>query len=119
MDKHITILAVLYIAFSVLGLLAGFIVFVAVAGGGLMSGDTEAMMITAGVGIFVAMLIFVLSVPGLIGGIGLLKKKPWARILVLIVGFLNLVNIPIGTILGVYTIWVLLKNETAQLFASA
>ena len=119
MDKHITILAVLYIAFSILGLLAGFIVFVAMAGGGLMSGDNEAMLITAGVGTIVALLIFVLSVPGLIGGIGLLKKKSWARILVLIVGFVNLLNIPIGTILGVYTIWVLLNNETTQLFASA
>jgi hypothetical protein len=57
-----------------------------------------------------------LSAPGLIGGIYLLKHRPWARILVLVLGFINLIEIPIGTALGIYTIWVLLKNETVQLF---
>ncbi len=38
MEKHITILGVLYIAFSCLGLLAAIIVFTAVTGAGILSG---------------------------------------------------------------------------------
>jgi hypothetical protein len=118
MDKHITALGIIYIAFSILGIIAAVIVFLTVTGGGLMSGDPEAMAITAGVGISVSALIMVLSVPGILGGYGLLKKYNWARIVVLILGFLNLLNIPIGTAIGIYTIWVLFNDETVKMFTS-
>ena len=52
--------------------------------------------------------LLVLSLPGLITGIGLLKFQPWARIVGLVFGAINLINIPFGTILGVYGLWVLL-----------
>ena len=116
MEKHVTVLGVLYIAFGALGLLAAIIVFTAIVGGGILSGDSEAMAITAIVGPAIAFFLLIVSAPGLVGGIFLLKWRPWARILILILGFLNLLNIPFGTILGIYTIWVLLKNETIQLF---
>jgi hypothetical protein len=118
MEKHITILGVLYIALSALGIFAAAIVFAAVVGGGLISQDQQAIAITAVVGPAIAGFILALSVPGLIGGIFLLKRRPWARILVLVLGFVNLIEIPIGTALGIYTIWVLFKNETIQLFAT-
>ena len=35
------------------------------------------------------------------GGIYLLKYRPWARILLLVLGFLNLIEIPFGTALGI------------------
>jgi membrane protease YdiL (CAAX protease family) len=116
MEKHITILAVLYIVCSALGILAAMIVFVAVAGGGLISGDPEAIAITAGVGTVIALFLTIISVPGIIGGIGLLKRKEWARILVLILGFMQLLNIPIGTALGIYTIWALMNRDMVPLF---
>ena len=118
MEKHLTVLGVLYIAFSALGILAAIIVFTAVVGGGLISGDSEAMTITAIVGPTIAFFLILVSAPGIIGGIGLLKRRNWARILVLVLGFLNLINIPFGTALGVYTIWALLKDETVQLFST-
>jgi hypothetical protein len=116
MEKHVTVLGILYIAFSVLGLLLAVIIFTAIVGGGMISGDSEAMAITAVVGPVIALFFVLLSAPGLIGGIYLLKHRPWARILVLVLGFINLIEIPIGTALGIYTIWVLFKNETVDLF---
>ncbi|UCG51536.1 MAG: hypothetical protein JSW58_15330 [Candidatus Latescibacterota bacterium] len=116
MKEHVTILGALYIAFSAQGLLAATIVLVAVAGGGLLSGDPDAIAITSTVGVAISSLLFVLSVPGLIGGIGLLKRISWSRYLVLIVGCFNLMAIPFGTALGIYTIWVLVKPETVALF---
>jgi hypothetical protein len=116
MEKHVTVLGILYIAFSALGLLLAVILFTAIVGGGLISGDSEAMFITGIVGPAIALFFVLLSTPGLIGGIYLLKHRPWARILVLVLGFINLIEIPIGTALGIYTIWVLIKNETVDLF---
>ena len=117
MEKHVTFIGALRIGLGLLGILAAMIVVTAVVGGGLISGDREAIRITAIVGPVVAFFLVLLSVPGIIGGIGLLKWKPWARFLVLILAVLDLFNIPIGTALGVYTIWVLMRDETVQLFA--
>lgn len=118
MDQHVTIVAVLHIAFSVLGILAAVIVFLAIAGGGLLSGELESIAVTGTVATILAFVILVVSVPGLIGGFGLLKHQSWARILILILSFLNLLNIPIGTIVGGYSIWVLINAETTKLFSS-
>jgi hypothetical protein len=116
MEKHVTVVAALNIGFGFLGLFIGLIVFVAVAGGGILSGDPEAIAITSIVGTGVAAFFLITSLPEIIGGFGLLKKKEWARILILIVACLDLLLIPIGTIIGIYELWVLLQDETIRLF---
>ncbi len=118
MEKHVTILAVLYLVFGGLGLFGGGIAFLTIAGGGLLSGDAETMLITGSVATVMAIILVAFSLPMLLAGYGLLKHYAWARIVALVLGFLNLLSIPFGTILGIYTIWVLLKDETAQLFAA-
>ena len=116
MEKHVTLVAALQIGFGVLGVFIGFLTVVVLIGSGLISENPEAMTILATIAIFCGLLFFILSIPAIIGGIGLLKYRPWARILVLIVSCLDLLNIPIGTAVAVYTFWVLLNDETAKLF---
>ena len=117
MQKHITILGGLYVAFGILGVLVALFVFVAVVGGGLLSGDVGAIAITAGIGSLIGFFLLLVSAPGIIGGFGLLSRRPWARVLVLVLGCLNLLNFPFGTALGVYTIWALTNSEAQQSFA--
>jgi hypothetical protein len=62
--------------------------------------------------------ILLLSLPGVVVGIGLLKFSPWARIAGIVLSALNLISIPFGTLLGIYGLWVLLNKETEALFAS-
>lgn len=47
-------------------------------------------------------------------GIGLLMRVGWARMGALILGALNLVHIPFGTALGIYTLWALLPSDHEQ-----
>ncbi len=54
----------------------------------------------------------VCSVLGFIAGIGLLHRASWARILAIILGVLALLDFPLGTALGVYTLWVLLSQDS-------
>jgi len=120
MEKHITIVSALHIGFGIMGVLIAVIVFVAVVGGGRLSEDPEVMRITSIIGPSVSIWNMVVSVPGIICGVGLYKRKGWARILALILAIPYLVtSIPIGTIIGIYTIWVFLNKETARLFAQA
>lgn len=117
MRQHVTVVAAMRIGFGALGLFLALVCFVAITGGGLISGDEEAITITSIVGTVVGGFLALLSLPGIIGGIGLLQGKPWARILVLILAAFDLFNVPIGTAIGVYTIWVLMQEETEELFA--
>jgi tRNA A-37 threonylcarbamoyl transferase component Bud32 len=119
MEKHITIVAVLSLVFGTLGTLLGIFLFAAIAAGGIISGNVVAENITAIAGIAIGGFFVLVSAPEIIAGIGLLKRRGWARILALILAVLDLMNIPIGTAIGIYVIWVLLNDETAQLFAQA
>ena len=124
MRDHVRIVAILHIVFGALGALAGLLCLVLLGGIGSIvaafghSPDAEiAAPILTLVGGFVCLLLLILCVPGIIGGVGLLKYQPWARILMIVISVLELLNFPFGTALGVYGLWVLLQAETERLFA--
>lgn len=115
MEKHITLVGVLHIVYSSLGLVTAIVLFVIITGAGVVSGDDTALMVTGIVGIVVFLFLLLVSIPGLIGGIGLLKRWPWSRILMIVVGALNLLSVPFGTALGIYTLWVLMHPDAIAL----
>ncbi|OGG43223.1 MAG: hypothetical protein A3F84_21545 [Candidatus Handelsmanbacteria bacterium RIFCSPLOWO2_12_FULL_64_10] len=122
MEKHVKVLGVLYILFGALGSLGALVVnliFVRFLDQRVIPLPDEFYGIVRMVSIMVFLFLLLIAAVGIIGGIGLLKRQEWARILVLITGFINLINIPFGTVLGVYTIWVLMKDETVRLFEAA
>lgn len=45
---------------------------------------------------------------------GLFERQPWARTLGVVIGFLALLRFPLGTALGIYTLWVLLPEESSR-----
>lgn len=126
MQQHVKILGWLHIVFGILGILAGFfgvLVFGGIAGliaATDTSSDAGAGMAIMGViGVVVLILALLLSIPGLIAGIGLLSVRPWARILTIIISALDLLHVPFGTALGIYGLWVLLSPEGEALFRRA
>jgi len=52
-----------------------------------------------------------IALPSLIAGWGLLTNKSWAMVLALIVGCLRLFSFPIGTLIGIYAIWVYAEDN--------
>jgi hypothetical protein len=118
MKKHVTVAGSIQIGFSVLGLMAAVAVFVALSFAREFVGDDNvAQTVLRFISFSLPLLIGVLSVLGLVGGIGLLVYRPWARYLILVIAALGCVNIPFGTAKGVYTIWVLIQDDTVKLFS--
>jgi len=129
MEKHITLVGVLNIVYRSLAIIAAIILAAIIPWlenfidpfirwGAVRHHEIPAavMDIIPIILLCVAAIILVVSVIGIIGAIGVLKRKNWGRILLLVVSFLNLIRIPLGTILGIYSIWVLMKDETIRLF---
>jgi hypothetical protein len=118
MDTHVKVVGWLWIALGALGLIGACCGGGAIVGGGLISGDETAILATGITGGVLGGLLLLSGVLDLVAGIWLLKYKQWARILTLILAVLNLFAFPIGTILGVYSLWVLLNSETEALFSN-
>jgi hypothetical protein len=117
MKKHVTVVGAIHIGFGIIGLIIALVVFFALGfAKGFVANEEVPSMILGFLSVSLPVLIGVISSLGLVGGIGLLLFKPWARILVIIVAALSCLNIPIGTLIGVYSIWVLMQDETIKLF---
>jgi hypothetical protein len=117
-QEHVRLVGILWMAYSALLVLAGVAV------------EIVAHTIFSGVGVFrqgppaeisdwlrplltfVGGLVLIKAAAGFIAGWGLLQRESWARAATLIVGFISLFNIPLGTALGIYTLWVLLPTQS-------
>ncbi|HVO63974.1 MAG TPA: hypothetical protein VMT53_23835 [Terriglobales bacterium] len=118
-QQHARLLAIFWIAYSALNVIGG-VVLIVIAGNifgrlphpaGIPS---ELLIWFRPVMVSLGVITLVKAAAGFFAGWGLLQREPWARILALIVAFLALLNIPVGTALGIYTLWVLLPAQSDQ-----
>jgi hypothetical protein len=113
-STHIKVIGVLHIVSGVMSLVGALTIFLAlgVAGGIVASqGEHGAAGVLAIVAIVICGFLAIVGLPGIIGGWGLLAGKEWARILVIVLGILHLLNFPLGTALGIYTLVILLRDD--------
>lgn len=117
MKAQIELVGILHIVYSSIGILIAIACFVLLSGIGWISGDETAMGVLGLIGLLIAFFVGIVSIPGIIAGVGLLKLKPWARILSIVVACLDLFSIPFGTALGVYTLYILMNDEAIRLLS--
>jgi hypothetical protein len=114
MRKHVQILAWLYIALGVLGLLGGLAAFGILTGVGLLSRDVVAFGVMSTIGGIAGIVLLVISLPNILVGVGLLQNwGGWVIIVAVILAIFNIANFPLGTALGIYTFWVAYKLSAA------
>jgi hypothetical protein len=127
MERHIKILAILHVVHGALIILTEYITLWLLGKMGLLFWPPHRLLRYGRIShveltevlvpIFYCVIVapILIAIPGIIGGWGLYQRKNWARIVVLIVGIIILVNFPVGTALGIYTIWVVFQPETVKL----
>ena len=113
---HVRLLSIFWLAYSAFNVLAAFGLLLANSiflHGRIGSPYGAPSFIPALLGIL-SIFIFVKAALGFAAGWGLMNHAPWARILTLILAFVSLFNIPLGTALGIYTLWVLLPADSER-----
>lgn len=115
MEKHHKLIGILYIIYGsihVTGIYTGIVILHAFT----FWTDVPEFVIP----LVSSVLVFwgIISILGIVGGIGILNNQTWAKRLVLVLGFVYLLYIPLGTILGIYTIWVLLLQDKTPAHAN-
>jgi membrane-associated protease RseP (regulator of RpoE activity) len=116
MEKHINIVAALQIGLSIFNLLIALLIFTVLKLVGGFVDEPNANTILSLVADIISIVFIVLSLPGIFAGIGLYKRKEWARILTLVLSVLEIFNFPFGTAIGVYSIWALIQPENVSTF---
>jgi phage shock protein PspC (stress-responsive transcriptional regulator) len=115
-QRHVHLLGILWLAFSAFNAIGGVVVYIIAntlfAPGGGTGAPPFLHPLLSVIGIFV----LGKAALGFIAGWGLLQREPWARIVALVLGFISLFNIPFGTVIGVYTMWVFLPSQSQQEF---
>jgi hypothetical protein len=113
---HVPIVGWVLILSGALFLAIAVFTFMLLAGIGMVTGDPEAQRILGIVGTFTALFMGALSLPGMLAGAGVLWRKTWGRVLAIVISILNLVNVPVGTLVGFYALWVLFQESAADYF---
>ena len=116
MKEHVRILGILHIIFGFFGIGIAMMIWLLFAGIAIFSGDADVFLPLMIIGPVVSGFIALISAPGILTGYGLLKHRPWARIAAAILGALLLMKPPLGTLLGIYTLWVMFHHETPGIF---
>ncbi len=116
MERHINVAASLQTGLGILGFIAGIVIYAVLLFIVKFIGETEAQAIILIVGKVIAGIILFCSLPVIIAGVGLFKKREWGRILTLIISVMHLLNFPVGTAIGVYCIWVMVQPEVIEQF---
>lgn len=115
MDQHIKILGIASIAYHVVQALLVAVVIPILISMGVVADQPEIRVVLGSIAVVIVVVVLLLTLPGIIGGFGLLRYKRWARILLFISNSLSLFSFPFGTALGAYTFWVLTKDEALDM----
>ena len=116
MKKHVNVVAILQIVFGSFTVLIGLALAFAFGFVNQFVDDPTALKVLTIISTPLVVMFALVGLAMIIGAIGLLNYKSWGKVVTLIMGALGLLNIPIGTLKGVYIIWVLVQPETNALF---
>jgi hypothetical protein len=115
--EHLHLLAIFWFVVGAISLIpvAVMLVLAGVAGS-LHTADYPPVFRLAGPLIFltIAAVLGVIALASILTGWGLLKVRPWGRMLALVMGFIALLHPPFGTALGIYTLYVLLPGPAGE-----
>jgi hypothetical protein len=107
-SHHGRVLGILWIAYSILHVFAGIVLTVLASTLFIHLQERGAPSFLHPLLTVVGVFLVLKGALGMAAGFGLLGRESWARLATLIVAFISLFHLPIGTALGIYTLWVLM-----------
>ncbi len=110
--SHVRLLGIFWIALSTFRILP--VLVLAAIFGSTPDSPPGAPPFVHDIVLTVAGFLFVGGALGIMAGVGLLNRAGWARMLAIILGCIGLIDMPLGTALGAYTLWVLLPAQSEQ-----
>jgi hypothetical protein len=123
-ERHRQILAVLWLVLGLLGLLGGWLLLVLAQaqpwrfGGGAENMPPFAPRMVTQLFLGLGGLFLAVAALRIVAAVGLFAVQSWARVLTIVMAIVSLIEIPIGTAVGIYTLWVLVPRQAEVEYAA-
>ncbi len=124
-QEHVRLVGILWLALSAFNVVAGLALLIVateliphIQQSGQAGPEFPGEFLTTLLGV-IGIAVLVKAAAGFAAGYGLLQRETWARVLTIVLSFLALFNFPLGTALGIYSLWVLLPSESAREYEEA
>jgi hypothetical protein len=111
---HVRLLGIFWLAISAVRLIPGLVLIAMFRHGPMNFLPPDVPFFVHGLLRAVGGLFLASAAAGILTGWGLLDRQPWARMLAIVLGCFNLLEVPFGTALGIYTLWVLLPAHSEE-----
>lgn len=110
-ERHLRTLAILWLIWAIIRLAPGIgLLFFSRFAIPFVPFNVRALILP--LGSFLAAFFLIYAGAAFVTAWGLMEHRPWARILAIVLAILALIHIPLGTALGIYTLWVMWPPES-------
>lgn len=116
MDQHRKVLGILYLVFGGLWAIGALVLLGLFVSGTIHTDNSKEEIAFRVMGTLLVTFLAAMAAIGISGGVGMLKRRAWAKVPALITGLVTLLHVPLGTLLGIYTLWFWLQPNVGQLF---
>lgn len=111
MDIHSRVAAVLHIVLSSITLCATLLFVLVIGGVAALDVRSHIPDFLLKMGVLMLVLPILLSVAYIVVGVAFLKGSSTARVFLIVFSVLDIFAFPYGTVLGIYTLWALLRKQ--------
>jgi hypothetical protein len=111
MDIHTRIVAVLHIVLGALGAAVPLFMGLVLGGAAAFMRDAQLPGFVVGLGAMFLGFFILLALVDVIAGVALLKGSRGARVFIIVISALGLFSFPVGTLVGAYSLWALLRKH--------
>ena len=111
MDIHTRIVAVLHIVLGALGAAVPLLMGLVLGGAAAFMRNAHLPGFVIGLGAVFLGFFILLALVDVIAGVALLKGSRTARVFIIVISALGLLNFPFGTLIGAYSLWALLRKQ--------
>lgn len=117
LTRRIDLVGYLHIGYGALLLLIAVLMFLLLTVGALILPQVAAWLAGTGATIGVAGVLLLIALPSMIAGVGVIRRASWARMVLILLSAIDLFSFPFGTALGIFSLYILLKDRAVAEFA--
>lgn len=117
LTRRIDLVGYLHVGYGMALMLLSVLVVITMTAGTIVLPSVAAWAAGLGASVTVGLLLAAVGVPSMVAGVLLIRRAAWSRAMVILLSVVDLFSFPVGTALGGFSLWILLKERARLEFA--
>lgn len=116
LTRRLDLVGYLHIAYGSVMFVLGIFMLLAATVGAFLFPLIATWAVAAGANVTGALILWAIGLPSIFAGIGVIRRFSWSRMTVIVLSVIDLFSVPLGTVLGVFSLWTLLQSNARYEF---